>query len=209
MLRALPFTTLAAILVLAGCGGSEESATSPAPRSQRADGREPAARATSKRDGGGSRAAPASNGARSSAERNGSGSSRDSARSSRARSAPATRREILLVQDLVEAFVRGLNDSDPSVCTRLFTQHRLEVITGRTGAAAVAKCRRDIAASDTKITLTRIEGVRVSKSGDRALATQVKFLSRVGGDEVRQLFALARAGGGYRIDAALRVEQPG
>src|SRR5947209_2753228 len=84
----------------------------------------------------------------------------------RARHAPA-----------LTAFLHRVGAADPSVCDRLVTEHYLETVTHLRGAAAHARCRRDIAAGGAHhVTLNRVLGERIT--GDTAL---IEFDSSIGG----------------------------
>ena len=118
---------------------------------------------------------------------------------------PQGKREVALVQNLVKALVRGLNEGDPSICTRLYDQRLVE--RGKRDAV-VAGCRRQTAAAQRPIRLFSIESVRIVDKRTETVAL-VQFLLETRGRRYRYRFRLRRSGdAAFRIDAALPVKQP-
>lgn len=107
-----------------------------------------------------------------------------------------SKRKLDAVRDALRAFIRRVNDRDPSLCTELVTPHYLEVTTGRRGAAAVRKCRSDISGAEGPAArVNKIEGVRVE--GRKAL---IQFTSSIGDLARRQIFRMVFVDGRWLID---------
>lgn len=119
---------------------------------------------------------------------------------------PQGKREVALVQTLVAELVRGLDEGDPSICSRLYDQRLVQ--RGRR-AAVVEACRRQTAAAaDRSVKLVAIEDVRIVRKRAGTLA-RVQFVLESEGRRFRYRFRLRRSGDRpYRIDAALPVKQP-
>lgn len=95
----------------------------------------------------------------------------------------------------VESLFAALAARDPKGCG-LFTEAGLAESTGRSGAAALAKCREDFSrAGGPTPRLNRVEGVRVV--GPTAW---VQFTSSVGDLAKRQVLRLVDQDGRWRID---------
>lgn len=212
---------LLAAVALAACGGSGDSGSrskSLSAGDERSAG-DAASRPSSRSEGAGGRAGGA--GGDAEGENRTPGGARESGGSDAGRGAltriPGTpwsgrvpaklRREAALAVQLVDDLLRMTNAGDPSVCTRLFTQHHVESVTGRKGAAAVAKCRRDIAAARGTRKLVKLEGLRIERLR-RLLVARVQFVTSENGKKSRHRVRLVRARRGYQIYAALRAEQP-
>lgn len=127
---------------------------------------------------------------------------------------PELRREAALVRRLVVEMIEMTNAGDPAICTRLFTRHHLENVTGETGAQAVAKCRSDIAASEGQRKIVAFESLRIDGlvSADEGQPTghklaRVQFVTAENGKRDRHLLELLRADGPYKIYQALRPER--
>lgn len=114
--------------------------------------------------------------------------------------------EMRLARELVIELMEGLNERDPSVCTRLFDQRRVRRAQREKLAAG---CRRETVERRGRVKLVAIEKTNVvlRPHGARAF---VQFVIESGGKRARYVYGLFRTvGEPYRIDAALPVKQPG
>lgn len=105
------------------------------------------------------------------------------------------RQRIAAARSTIVEFVRLAGAGDPALCTRVFTLHHVETVTGLQGSAALAKCRKDTQAEKVPIRLNRIEGVRILPA-----YALVQFTSSIGNLAKRQILKLVREGGRYKID---------
>lgn len=96
----------------------------------------------------------------------------------------------------VREYYRRIVAQDGSLCTELLTLRAVEAITGRRGADAVAKCRRDITTSRGTLRVHSISSVEVG-AGRRAVVKGIVAQ----GDRGREFrLVLVIDGGRYRID---------
>jgi hypothetical protein len=112
---------------------------------------------------------------------------------------PQQRRNYADVVATVKAVVAGIASHDPGVCSRLFTEHYVESITGQKGAAGLSSCRQQIGAFRQKLSFGKTEQVR---GGDRAAIVQ--YTTTLNGKASTQIFQLVRAGNSWKVYAALR-----
>lgn len=131
---------------------------------------------------------------------------------------PKLLREALRVRRLVVDMIEMTNAGDPAVCTRIFTRHHLENVTGETGPDAIAKCTADIAASAGNRTIVAFESLRIDRlvtaeegvprvpTGHRL--ARVQFVTAEDGQEERSRLDLLRADGPYKVYRALPPENP-
>lgn len=96
----------------------------------------------------------------------------------------------------VGALFRAIADRDGGACNTLFTARGLSESTGRTGADALAKCRKDFTNGQGPAPrLNEVEGVRIVGT-----SAWVQFTSSIGSLAKRQVLRLRAVAGDWRID---------
>lgn len=109
--------------------------------------------------------------------------------------------ELHLAGAAVRIYLRLLADHDPAVCTEAMTLHLVETITGRTGDAAVAKCRRDVRGAVATPVFVRFGAGRVVPG-----KAYVEYVARVGAVERTEVARLLKVGDRYLLDGDGREE---
>lgn len=190
----------AALSACAGDGGDDPARPAPA-----TDARSREAAKPSERSG------PAPDEARAPRSRADRGESeskakrRDKGRPASPEAKAEIRGEMALARELITAFIDGLNDHDPSICTRLFDQSRVERSERH---RLVAGCRRETRERKGGVELVAIESTNVELT-PRGARASVQFVIESGGKRARYVYTLSRVGEEpYRIDGALPVKQP-
>jgi hypothetical protein len=112
---------------------------------------------------------------------------------------PQQRRNYAAVIATIRAVVAGTAAHDPSICSRLFTQHYVESVNGLKGAAALSRCQQQIGAFRGELKLVRIEHVQ---GNDQAAI--VRFVTTLKTKGTTQILQLVRSGDSWKVYAALR-----
>lgn len=110
------------------------------------------------------------------------------------------RRQLPEIRGLLASLFAGVNAANPGVC-RLYTQYFLETQTHLTGRSALARCRKEIARVNYRVSLARIEGVDLRRSRGGVVGGRVQALERIGTGRLRAHIVVIGSGAGYRIDA--------
>jgi len=99
----------------------------------------------------------------------------------------------------VRAVVAGVAAHDPSICSRLFTQHYVESVNGLKRATALSRCRQQVGAFRGKLSLVRIDQVQGNNR-----AAIVQFVTTLSSKTTMQILQLVRSGESWKVYAALR-----
>jgi hypothetical protein len=106
--------------------------------------------------------------------------------------------KVRAAQATIVRYVSAFNAHDPALCTDIFTQRQVEHATGRSGQAAVDKCKRDIAGQKARIAIDRFERADVQADGSVAISVIFNIANR----GRRGTFSVIRDGDRWKIDFA-------
>jgi hypothetical protein len=114
--------------------------------------------------------------------------------------------EIAKAREVIHALIRGFNERDPSVCSRLFD---LRTIEPSARDSYLKRCRQTTARARPQFELVEFEKFRVLLE-KRAKHVLVRFVISDAGTKFRHEFRMVRREGRpYRIDMIFAVKQPG
>lgn len=108
---------------------------------------------------------------------------------------------------MLGGLIAGVNEKDPTVCTRFYTRRYRERLMDAKDPGALRKCRKAAREAAIQASLVRIERLNIRRSPGGDLSGQVQLVERIGtGVLIRARFGLVRTADGYRIDSG-RGEQ--
>jgi hypothetical protein len=110
------------------------------------------------------------------------------------------------IRRMLDGLFSGVNQHQASICTTIYTDRYVKAITGHTGAAGLRECKRKVGQVRYHVSLARIEGIRLRRTGTGRVTGLVQVLERIGTGRLRARISVVRTGSTYRI-AAIQGEQ--